>query len=421
VSELWPADHVERRPLDQLVPYARNARTHSDEQVAQLAASIREWGWTIPVLVDEENTLIAGHGRVLAAQRLGLTDVPTMVARGWTDAQIRAYRIADNKLTLNAGWDDAQLSLELTDLQEANFDLGLVGFSDTEISHLLATYTEGLTDPDEAPEAPAKPVTRTGDVWLLGKHRLVCGDATNDADVALALNGVRPHLMVTDPPYGVDYDPNWRSDPNVAMAIRHPKKGALGIVTNDHIADWRDALALFPGEVIYLWHAPQRARDSIDSLQASGFEIRAQIIWAKHRFVLGRGHYHPQHEPCWYAVRGNSHWHGDRTHSTLWTMEGHQRSETGHSAQKPIECMRRPIENNSSAGQAVYDSFVGSGTTIIAAEMTGRACHAIEISPAYVDVSVLRWQAFTGETATLAGSDQSFAEVATARQQTVVA
>ena len=415
----WPADAVERRPVAALVPYARNARTHSDAQVAQIAASIREWGWTTPVLVDEAGGIIAGHGRVMAARTLGIADVPVMVARGWTDAQKKAYVLADNKLALNAGWDDDLLRVELEDLKFEGFDLGLTGFADLELAALLAETTEGLTDPDDVPDAPVEPITVPGDVWVLGRHRIVCGDSTDPLVVDRALNGVVPHLMVTDPPYGVEYDANWR---NEAKRFDGSVIGgsAIGKVENDDNADWSEAWALFPGDVAYVWHAGNMAHVVAESLLQSTFEIRAQIIWAKSQFVIGRGHYHPHHEPCWYAVRKSAtgHWAGDRKQSTLWQIDKPRKSETGHSTQKPVECMKRPIENNSSAGQAVYEPFSGSGTTIIAAEMTGRACHAVELSPAYVDVAVKRWQAFTGQVASLEGDGRSFTEVEHERNQT---
>jgi DNA modification methylase len=398
----WPADRIERRATAALVPYARNARTHSDAQVAQIAASIGEWGFTNPVLIDETDTIIAGHGRVLAAARLGLKEVPVVVARGWSEAQKKAYVIADNKLTDNGGWDEALLKIELGDLVEMGFDLPLMGFSDSELAGLMKS-NPGLTDPDEVPEPPVEPISQMGDVWVLGRHRLVCGDATKPDDVAVALAGVKPHLMVTDPPYGVGYDADWR---NRAIMIEGERRGqhgsrAIGRVTNDDEDDWRAAWVLFPGDVAYVWHSAVHAVEVAESLRAASFEPRAQIIWAKQQMVIGRGDYHWQHEPCWYAVRKGKtgHWAGDRKQTTLWQIDKPVKSETGHSTQKPVECMQRGIENNSSPGQAVYDPFVGSGTTIIAAEMTGRACHAIEISPAYTDVAMLRWQNFTGEKA----------------------
>lgn len=407
----WPADKVERWPIERLVPYARNARTHSEEQIGQIAASIREWGWTNPILVTEEGTIIAGHGRVLGAMRLGLAEAPVMVASGWSKAQIQAYAIADNKLGLNAGWDEELLALEIADLQEIGFDLDLTGFSLDEIAAIGSNGNEGQTDPDATPELPTNPVSLRGDLWRLGRHRLLCGDSTSASDVAKVLAGVHPLLMVTDPPYGVEYDPSWRT----AAGLKHDQK-RLGKVANDHRADWREAWKLFPGTVAYVWHAGRHASEVQDSLTASRFDIRAQIIWAKDRFALSRGHYHWQHEPCWYAVRdGSAGWTGDRKQSTLWQIPAREGQGFEHGTQKPVECMKRPIENNSSPGQAVYEPFCGSGTTIIAAEITGRACHAIEFMPQYVDVAVERWQAFTGEKAT-SEDGRSFDEVAGERR-----
>jgi DNA modification methylase len=399
------------------VPYANNARTHTPEQVEQIARSIEAWGWKNAVLIDEAGGIIAGHGRVLAAKHLGYTDVPVVVATGWTEAEKRAYVIADNQLALAAGWDEDMLRAELGALAADGFALDLIGFGDDELGRLLAPpETEGLTDPDDAPDVPDVPVTVEGDLWLLGRHRLVCGDCTVADTTLRAMGDVRPHLMVTDPPYGVEYDADWRNH------ARRPDGSliggrAIGKVTNDERADWRDAWALFLGDVAYVWGAGLCSKQSVESLEAAGFVIRAQLIWAKNQFVVGRGHYHFQHEPCWYAVRktGKSHWHGDHTQSSLWQIDKPRRSETGHSTQKPVECMKRPIENNSSPGQAVYEPFSGSGTTIIAAEITARSCHAIEIDPGYCDVAVQRWEAFTGQTATLDGDGRTFAEIAAER------
>ena len=410
----WPADKVERRSVAALTPYARNARTHSAAQVDQIAASIREWGWTVPVLVDEDGGLIAGHGRVLAAQKLGIAEIPVMVASGWTEAQKRAYILADNKLALNAGWDADLLRVEIGDLQAVDFDISLIGFGDDELAAIMVDKTEGLTDPDEAPETPVDPVSALGDVWILGKHRLICGDSTDALVVGKVLAGVSPHLMVTDPPYGVNYDPDWRNRAarnSPGMRNRHIGARAVGLVLNDGRADWSEAYALFPGDVVYVWHpAGARSVEFFNSLQASAFEIRMQIIWNKSNFPIGRGNYHVKHEPCWYGVRKGktAHWAGDRKQTTVWDIPKPQKSETGHSTQKPVECMKRPIENNSSPGQAVYEPFSGSGTTIIAGEMTGRCVYAIELSPAYVDVAVERWQNFTGQEATLESSGETF-------------
>jgi hypothetical protein len=249
----WPIDRLETREISALIPYARNARTHTDEQIAQIAASIREWGWTNPILIDEEGGIIAGHGRVLAAQQLGLDRVPAAIAEGWTEAQKVACRLADNQLALNAGWDLEILSSEVKGLREWGFDLSLLGFADFDA--LLADKTEGLTDPDAAPPLSEHPVSQLGDLWLLGRHRLLCGDSTVATDVERVLAGVEPHLMVTDPPYGVNYDPDWRNRADRANGKPYGARRRR-VVQNDDRADWREAYSLFPGEVAYVWHPP---------------------------------------------------------------------------------------------------------------------------------------------------------------------
>lgn len=401
---------INYRPLAALIPYVSNARTHSDAQVAQIAASIREFGWTNPILIDPDGGIIAGHGRLMAARKLGMGTVPVIELAGLSDSQKRALVIADNQLALGAGWDEQLLGLELADLAVLGFDLALTGFDELEIARLTTPANEGLTDPDDVPARPDTPTSLPGDLWLLGNHRLVCGDSTNATDVARVLGSVRPHLLVSDPPYGVSYDPAWRERLGDVGDL------AKGKVLNDDRADWREAWALFPGDVAYVWHGALHAATVAASLEASGFAVRSQIIWDKTRLVIGRGDYHWQHEPAWYAVRKGKtgHWAGDRKQTTVWAIP-HRKSDTGHGTQKPVECMKRPIENNSSPGQAVYEPFCGSGTTIIAAEMTGRSCHAIELDPAYVDVAVLRWQEFTGQTATLDGDGRDFATIAAAR------
>lgn len=399
------AQKVRQVAVADLVPYANNARTDDDAQVARIAGSIREYGFNNPVLVDGENGIIAGHGRVLAARKLGLDRVPVIELSHLTEAQKRAYILADNRLAEQAGWDRELLSLELADLGELGVDLAGIGFEGAELDALLGL---GETDPKEeaTPLVPDNPVSRPGDLWMLGRHRLLCGDATKTEDVGRLLNGVRPHLMVTDPPYGVAYDPDWRNRAG-ASETKH-----TGKVLNDDRADWREAWALFPGDVAYVWHGALHAGTVAESLVATGFEIRSQIIWAKERHVLSRGHYHWQHEPAWYAVRGKGHWSGDRTQSTLWSIPSRdQDAATVHGTQKPVECMRRPMLNNSSAGQAIYEPFCGSGTSIIAAETCSRACLAMELDPTYVDVAVARWEAFTGQVEPLEGTKDSFAEI----------
>lgn len=415
-AALVPAYTIEAWPVERLKAYERNARKHSPQQLRQLRDSFQKFGQVWPILVREDGTIIAGHGRIEAAKTLGLTEVRVIVANGWSEEQCRAFGILDNKVALNSEWDEALLGAELADLSGFGIDLGMLGFDAQEVEDILPTGTDGLTDPDETPEPPVVPVSRAGDVWLLGRHRILCGDSTKAEDVSRVLGGVKPHLMVTDPPYGVEYDPAWRNDAIKADGTAVGER-ATGQVLNDDKADWRESWALFPGDVAYVWHAGLFAGVVAESLQATGFELRSQIVWKKSNFAIGRGNYHWHHEPCWYAVREKrkGHWHGDRKQSTIWEIAKPSKSETGHGTQKPVECMKRPIENNSSPGQAIYEPFSGSGTTIIAAEMTGRACHAIELNPAYVDVAVRRWQEFAGAKALLEGDGRDFATVAAER------
>ncbi|MGE4043572.1 MAG: site-specific DNA-methyltransferase [Acetobacteraceae bacterium] len=421
---MQPDLRVETVPIEQLLAYAANARTHSDEQVVQIAASMAEFGFVNPVLIDDTGTLIAGHGRLLAAKKLGMETAPAIRLGHLTEAQARAFRVADNKIALNAGWDAALLKAELLDLTALGFDMNLVGFSPDELSAMLAggdtTIDEEAAD-DPATEPPAEPVTRPGDLWLLGEHRLLCGDSTSATDVERLLDGARPHLLVSDPPFGVNYDPAWRNEAGVSRTAR------TGRVLNDHRADWRETWSLFPGDVAYVWHAGVHARTVIESLEAAEFKIRSQIIWAKPRLVLGRGDYHYQHEPCLYAVRDGKtgHWQGARDQTTLWSIatrgDDVEDPETVHGTQKPVECMRRPILNNSAPGDVVYEPFSGSGTTLIAAEMTGRRCLAMEINPAYCDVAVRRWQDLTGRAAILDGDNRPFNEIAATSDEPVAA
>ena len=394
---------VEIWPIDRLKPYPKNARKIPAKAIEKVAQSLAEFGWRQPIVVDTEGVIVAGHTRWYAAQKVHMTECPVHVATGLTPEQIRAYRLMDNRSNQESSWDLDILSMEMLDLKALKLDLSLTGFDGRELDSLLFTRDERE---DTAPAIPEDPVTQTGDLWILGDHRLLCGDSTNAADVLLACVDLKPFLMVTDPPYGVEYDPENARDTNVA----------IGRPRNDHIADWRQAWALFHGSVAYVWHAGLRARPVVESLEAAGFTCRAQIIWDKTRVVMSRGHYHFQHEPCWYAVRNGAtaHWSGDRKQSTIWAIP-HLRSETGHSNQKPVECMRRPILNHTVAGDWVYEPFSGSGSTIIACETTDRRCIAIELEPAYVDVAVMRWQNFTGQEAKLE-TGETFSHVKESRQ-----
>jgi len=401
---------VELWDIERPKPYEGNPRKLPEKAIKKVAASIKEFGFRSPVVVDEQGIILAGHTRLEAAKSLGLKKVPVHVAEGLTEAQRRAYRIADNRVAQETDWLEDALKLELEALDELGFDLDLTGFDVPELNKLMHS-DEDVAKAEETPELPVNAVTVLGDVWLLGTHRILCGDSTVATDVDKVLAGVKPHLMVTDPPYGVEYDANWRNE-----ALGEGKR-AIGEVKNDGKADWTESWQLFPGNVAYIWHAGRHASEVQRSIEAAGFAIRCQVIWAKNNIAIGRGDYHWQHEPCWYAVREkkNGHWQGDRSQSTLWKIDKPQKSETGHSTQKPVECMRRPIENNSSPGQAVYEPFSGSGTTIMAAELTGRVCLAIELNPAYVDVAVERWQTFTGLSAIHEATGKTYEDMKDAR------
>ncbi|MFN9078746.1 MAG: DNA modification methylase [bacterium] len=385
---------VELRPLDAVRPYANNPR-QNDDAVEAVAESIRRFGFRQPIVVDADGVIVAGHTRFRAAERLGLTTVPVHVATDLTADEIRASRLADNKTAELATWDTSMLSIELDALRGTGIDWTLLGFDEEELAKLLAPAgTEGLTDPDAVPEKPADPITKAGDLWLLGKHRLLCGDSTSATDVARLLDGAMPALMVTDPPYGVEYDPEWRMDAGLTG-----NTARMGKVMNDDRADWTEAWKLFPGDVAYVYHAGVFASTVQQSLERAGFAIRAQIIWAKDRLALSRGDYHWQHEPCWYAVRegGKGHRTDDRTQTTLWSIPARDDAGHGHGTQKPVECMERPVRNH--LADTVYEPFAGSGTTLIACERTGRACIAMELDPGYCDVVVRRWEEFTGRKA----------------------
>jgi DNA modification methylase len=425
----WPADKIERRALEILIPDARNARKHSPEQIAQIAASMREWGWTNPVLVDEGDRIIAGHGRVLAAGRLGFAEVPVMVAEGWTEAQKRAYIIADNQLALTAEWDMELLASEARGLAEWSFDLSLLGFSD--LDDLLARSGDaGLTDPDEVPPLPEEPVTQPGDLWLLGRHRLLCGDSTVATNVERVLGGVEPHLMVTSPPYnqkidgfkpsGMHKEHGWvRKVGKLAYADDLPER--------DYQGQQRDLLALWftfmrDGASIFYNHK-NRYRDKavISPLEwlAGPFTLRQEIIWRRPGSVTQNARmFLPCDERIFWLYKGDDFTFNDttkiKTWSSVWDIA--PKPNLDHPVAFPVELPERCILACSNAGDLIFEPFSGSGTTIIAAEMTGRSCHAIEISPAYVDVAVQRWQAFTGQIATLEGNGRGFRELADERE-----
>jgi DNA modification methylase len=400
-------DQIETLALDALVPYARNSRTHSAEQIAQIAASIREFGFTNPVLIDDAGGIIAGHGRVLGARAVGLAAVPCLRLVGLSAAQKSAYVIADNKLALNAGWDDALLALEMRDLQGMDFDLGLLGFDTSEIDQLLAgldATPEGDTDADDVPEPPAAPVSRLGDVWLLGKHRLMCGDSAKSKDVATLMAGAKACLMVTDPPYGVAYVGKTKD----ALTVENDDVDSATLKTM--CTDWFDnanlalqdgayVLATVPAGPLHLIFAG----DWLDR----GW-LRQIMVWNKDSMVLGHSEYHYKHEPILFGWKpGKRLVNSDRTKTTVWDFKRPKRS-TEHPTMKPVEMWCYAITQHSEQGGGLYEPFSGSGTSIMAAQQTGRICYAMELSPQYVDVAVTRWQNYTGQRATLEATGEPF-------------
>jgi site-specific DNA-methyltransferase (adenine-specific) len=399
---------IEQLPTDALIPYARNTRTHSEAQVAQIAGSIREFGFTNPVLIDGENGIIAGHGRVLAAQKLGLGKVPCIRLSYLTDTQRRAYIIADNKLALNAGWDEELLGLELADLREDGFDLELTGFDGDELANLLAETTEGQTDPDEVPEPPVDPVSVIGDVWVLGKHRLLCGDSTSIDDLGKLCEGQLVDMWLTDPPYNVAYEGKTKD----ALTIQNDE------MSDDQFRQFlRDAYTaadavMKPGSVFYIWHADSEGYNFRGAANDAGWKVRQCLIWKKSSMVMGRQDYHWKHEPCLYGWKeGAGHlWAADRKQTTILEFERPNRNGE-HPTMKPVALFEYQMLNNTKGGDLVLDSFGGSGTTLIAAEKNGRFARLMELDPKYVDVIVTRWQAFTGKQAIHEASGKTFDEL----------
>jgi site-specific DNA-methyltransferase (adenine-specific) len=403
-----PAEKIEQWAIERLVPYARNARTHSSDQVAQIAASIKEWGWTTPILVDETGNIIAGHGRTMAARQLNIKEVPVMVAEGWSDTKKRAYILADNKLALNAGWDNEMLALELSELQGLDFDLDLTGFSAEEIAALMPVeLTDGLTDEDAVPEVPVQPVTVPGDVWVLGKHRLMCGDSTS-IEALERLCEAKVDVWLTDPPYNVAYEGGTKEK----LTIQNDSMGDeqfRQFLRDAYVA--ADAV-MKPGAVFYIWHADLEGYNFRGAAQDAGWKVRQCLIWKKSNLVMGRQDYHWKHEPCLYGWKeGAGHlWAADRKQTTI--LEFDKPSRNGeHPTMKPVALFEYQLLNNTKGGDIVLDSFGGSGTTMIAAEKNGRIARLMELDPKYCDVIIKRWQDFTGKIATHAETGQPFAEV----------
>lgn len=391
-----PIAVIEYQAIDDLIPYARNSRTHSPEQIRQIAASIREFGFTNPVLIDDAGGIIAGHGRVMGAREVGLQAVPCIRLGYLTEAQRRAYVIADNRLALNAGWDNALLSLELADLQGDGFDLELTGFSEDELDRLLAEDEEpgGAGDPDAAPEPPATPVTVLGDVWVLGKHRLMCGDSTSIDAVEKLMQGGKADMVFTDPPYGVDYE-----------GINNDSRDGLHDLLQQVFENY--VLTSKPGAPVYVFHS-DRCADIFHQVFRKHFHFSSTVIWVKPALVLSQTDYQSRHEPCMYGwVEGAAHpWQSDRKQTSVW--EFGKEHVVGHTTPKPTAMVAYAVENSSKRGQIVLDLFGGSGSTLIACEKTGRINRSMELDPKYCDVIVRRWQNFTGRRATHADTGDAF-------------
>jgi DNA modification methylase len=412
------ADRIELWPIDRLRPYERNPRTHSGAQVDQIAASMVEFGWTNPVLVDEQGGILAGHGRLLAARELGLAEVPVIRFEHLSEAQKRAYVLADNQIALQAGWDDALLAEELAWLRDERFDLDLVGFDATELERLLA-LADGETDSDEAddqvPEPPEEPVSRPGDLWTLGNHRLLCGDATVLADIERVLGGQLADMCFTDSPYNVDY----------ANSPKDKLRGKQRPILNDNLGSGFEAflydccvnvLSVTKGAVYWCMssselHTLQRA------FTAAGGKWSTFVIWAKSTFTLGRADYQRQYEPILYGWKeGSDHyWCGARDQGDVWYFDKPVRNDL-HPTMKPVALVERAIRNSSKTRDIVLDPFGGSGSTLIACEKTGRQGRLLELDPKYVDTIILRWQEFSGGTATLEDDGRSYGEIAAGRR-----
>ncbi len=451
-ASAWPSANVRMRAVAELVPYMRNARTHTAEQVAQIARLVEEYGWTNPVLVRAEtNSIIAGHGRLLAAEKLGLPEVPVVEAAGWTDAQVRAYVIADNKVALNAGWDEQLLAAELRDLVELGFDMDLTGFSDEELGKLDATKSSYFTDPDDVPDVRQAPVSRLGDVWQLGPHRVICGDSTSAANIAVLMDGELADACWTDPPYNVAYHGR-------AGSIANDDMEAAAFLTFLTTALTVAIASLKPGSACYVAHADTEGLAFRVAFQNAGFKLSGCLIWRKNALVLGRSDYQWQHEPVLYGWKpGAAHrWYGGRKATTIVELEGSVFSQNAdgtvlvradqqsllisgtnisvqaveptvlwvdrpsrsdeHPTMKPIELIARMLRNSTKPGDVVLDLFGGSGSTLICCEMLGRSARVCELDPRFVDVIVERWRDFTGLHATLVGHGDTFSAVQRRRQ-----
>jgi DNA modification methylase len=418
---------IEIRPLREILPYEKNARKIPQRAIDIVAASLEEYGWQQPIVVDKHGVVVVGHVRRLGALQLGWTEAPVHIADKLTPAQIRAYRLMDNRSHQEADWDLDLLAPEIAELSALSFDLSLTGFNVHELDVLLRNPLDE-EKADQAPPLPEVATTLLDDVWLCGEHRVLCGDATSAQDVTRLLGDRKPRLMVTDPPYGISLDSEWRDRAGInkhgPAEASYMKKRSPGhtetTISGDTRADWSGAFELVPSLAIaYVWHASLYTREVLDGLLRIGFLYPQQLIWNKGRAVLTRSLYWFAHEPCWFVRKKNAPWYGKAgENSTIWEspspkfiMGGSDEPKYNHPTQKPVELMRRPILNHTKRGELVYEPFLGSGTTLAAAELTQRTCLGIEVDPKYCDVVVQRWQSLTSREATLDGDGRTFEQI----------
>jgi DNA modification methylase len=424
------AMEIQTWPIDKLIFYARNPRKN-DKAVDRMCSSLCEFGFKIPCLARSDGEVIDGHLRLKAARKLGIAEIPVILCDEWTPAQVKAFRLMVNRSVTWADWDEDLLKLELLDLQTSDYDLALTGFDTKEIDDLILN---DVADEDAVPPVPVTPVSRVGDLWICGSNRVLCGDATDPAAVSRLLGDQKPFLMVVDPPYGIELDSEWRDKaginkhgPAEPSYLKHRTKGhQQTTISGDTRADWSEAFALVPSlEVAYVWHASKFTREVLDGLLRIGFVHHQQIIWDKGRAVLTRTHYWFGHEPAWYVRKKNAPWYGKAgENSTIWNspspkfiMGASNEEKFDHPTQKPVELMRKSILNHTKPGELVYDPFLGSGTTLAAAEVTGRTCYGLELDPKYVDVVIQRWQGLSGKKATLEGDGRTFDAIQKDRQR----
>jgi DNA modification methylase len=413
-----PTLQISYKPTENLIPYANNSRTHSDDQINQVASSIKEFGFTNPVLIDEQGGIIAGHGRVMAAKKLGLAEVPTITLEGLTKAQVKAYVIADNQLALNSGWDVDTLKLEIETLQELDFDIDLLGFDDDFLSGLLDEEpSEGLTDDDAVPDLPDDPITVLGDVWQLGSHRLMCGDSTSIDSVEKLMDGHKADMVFTDPPYGMSYGGGRAKGEDQKFKNRSGGIKSHGMILGDDkrgddlIQLIRDALLSAvttskSGSATYVCFPWRTYSEFEAAMQECGLQASACIVWDKKSIGLGNANYRPQHEFIFYCKGGS--WFGDKAQSDVWYMSRGATGQYVHPTQKPVELIEKALNNSTKSGDSVLDVFGGSGSTLIAAEKTGRESRLMELDEKYCDVIIKRWQDFTGKEAVLESSGDKF-------------